>query len=106
MKEVNLTPEQQKLFKKLKKAYSDCEKAGVFFVNNYGSLEGYNSEYVEGYSDKENSHSLAYNQYINSFKIANEWTDDAHFLQLTEKGYLVAKANEQAYKKSIEGFDI
>lgn len=33
-----LTTEQKKAFNKLKKAYKECEKAGIYFVNCYGDL--------------------------------------------------------------------
>lgn len=33
-----LTPEQQRAFNRLKKAYKDCAKAGIYFANNYGDL--------------------------------------------------------------------
>lgn len=39
-----LTPEQQRAFNRLKKAYKDCEKAGIYFANNYGDLMAFNKK--------------------------------------------------------------
>ena len=33
----DLTPEQKKAFNRLKRAYNDCLKSGMYFINNYGS---------------------------------------------------------------------
>lgn len=39
-----LTAEQKKAFKKLEKAYKECEKAGIYFANNYGNLMAFNNQ--------------------------------------------------------------
>lgn len=88
-----LTPEQKNKFKKLKAAYKDCEKAGIRFVNMYGTLEAYDKSIVDGYGDssaynKSDSDVLSsYDCYCeNDFKIPTEWTDDEHLIKLTPKG--------------------
>ena len=87
-----LTPEQQKAFNKLKKAYKDCEKLGVYFVNIYGSLTAFDKKKVAGYGDKDLRPGGVYDIELlhgcpaESFKISNEWSDDCHVLGLTPKG--------------------
>lgn len=46
-----LTAEQKKAFKKLEKAYKECEKTGIYFANNYGNLMAFDSSLVAGYGD-------------------------------------------------------
>lgn len=89
----DLTEKQKGLLKKLKKAYSDCLKAKMLPVNIYGSLTFYNRQYVHNYGDNNSGFikdkSIELNgdsRTINSFKIPNEWSDDPHIIELTEKG--------------------
>lgn len=87
-----LTAEQKKAFNKLKKAYKECEKVGIYFVNNYGNLMAFDSNLVAGYGDDtispdgEYEVKLPYGCPANSIKVANEWADDTHTLGLTKKG--------------------
>jgi hypothetical protein len=91
-----LTLEQQRAFNRLKKAYKDCEKAGVFFVNRYGSLYAYNSELIDGYGDGA-MHANSDNEVAvfdvgnsgQSLKIVPEWCDDegSHYYGMTNKGF-------------------
>lgn len=87
-----LTAEQKKAFKKLEKAYKECEKAGIYFANNYGSLMAFDSSLVAGYGDNsfppggEYEVRLNYGCPADSIRIANEWADDTHTLGLTKKG--------------------
>ena len=90
----DLNPKQKEAFKRLQKAYKDCEKLKVLFVNNYGTLEAYDSKYIanyvgdnerKDYDDKyliETRGTPAFN-YINS---VDSWADDNHFIVMTEKG--------------------
>lgn len=89
----DLTPEQQKAFNRLKKAYSDCEKTGIYFFNNYGSLSAVDKNKICGYGDSKyyangvseiSNHEVG--EPVNSIKIANEWADDEHYYGLTEDG--------------------
>lgn len=89
----DLTPEQQRAFNRLKKAYADCEKAGILFINNYGSLQAVDKKLICGYSDSKVIHTGVAAVDIedageprNRFDIASEWTDDRHFYELTELG--------------------
>lgn len=88
-----LTAGQRTAFKRLKLAYKECEKAGIYFTNNYGSLTAWNSEYVNGYSDRvedvENGIEEPSNS--NSFNVANKWSDDTHYIGLTRLGILLIK---------------
>lgn len=87
-----LTAEQKKAFNKLKKAYKECEKAGIYFANNYGQLMAFDKNLVAGYGDPLSPPNgvykvkLIYGAPAESMKIANEWSDDTHVLGLTKKG--------------------
>lgn len=87
-----LTAEQKKAFNKLKKAYKECEKAGIFFANNYGYLMAFDKNLVSGYGDDSMPPDgvytvrLTYGSPAESIKVANEWADDIHVLGLTKKG--------------------
>lgn len=90
---ITLTPEQAKLFNKLKAAYKACEKAGIYFVNNYGRIEAYDGALVDDYMDSE---SLSVNgvdvfsaddlRTNYSFTSVDSFADDDHFIRLTPKG--------------------
>jgi hypothetical protein len=94
-----LNPEQEKQFKKLKAAYAACQKAGVYFVNNYGMLLAYDSNLVAAYTDKRSDDAFQADDVYtpNRFRIANEWADDTHYVRLTPQGL--------AYKKQQEDED-
>jgi hypothetical protein len=90
---ITLSPEQIKAFNKLKSAYKACEKAGILFVNNYGSLEAYNSELVAEYADDSTLNEDCEDVFpadevrtSYSFKSPDSWADDRHLIQLTDKG--------------------
>lgn len=84
----DLTPEQTRVFNKLKKAFDDCEKANIYFTNNYGFLQAYDKTLVRGISDRESDLEFPIEDTggARGIIIANEWSDDKHFLGLTKKG--------------------
>lgn len=90
----DLNPKQKAAFKALAKAYKTCEKAGILFVNIYGSLTAYDKKYIEEYAnnshldpDAEDTIELHGNcQTSNYFHIDSEWTDDNHIIKLTPAG--------------------
>ena len=96
-----LTPEQQRAFNRLKKAYKDCEKAGIYFANNYGDLMAFDNKLVAGYGDDsmlpdgEYTVKLSDGCPAHSIRIANEWADDTHVLGLTKKGMKLYLSNEE-----------
>ncbi len=82
---LKLSTKQQRAFNRLKKAYSDCEKEGIYFYNYYGHLSAVDSKLVRKYDDeKKDGIENSFNP--NSFNIASEWTDDQHYFHLTEEG--------------------
>lgn len=85
---LELTNEQKRIFKRLKKAYSDAKKSGIDFYNSYGTLYPYQTRYVERIDDDlEGCHIEVSNaSFADSLNIANEWSDDSHFIHLTEEG--------------------
>lgn len=96
-----LTAEQIKAFNKLKKAYKECEKAGIYFVNCYGELMAFDNKLVAGYGDDsmlpngEYTVKLSNGCPAHSMRIANEWADDTHVLGLTKKGMELYLSDEE-----------
>ena len=90
----DLNEKQKAAFKKLKSAYKACEKAGIYFVNNYAELQAYDSSIVAGYANEDTYDkndcdviSTRENIYVkNNMNIAHQWTDDEHLIKLTPKG--------------------
>lgn len=95
-----LTDEQKKAFKKLKKAYKECEKAGIYFANCYGCLMAFDKKLVAGYGDDSMPPDGEYTVKMHNgcpadyMQIANEWADDTHVLGLTKKGMKLYLSNE------------
>lgn len=94
MEIFDLTPDQKKAFNRLKKAYADCEKLGVYFINNYGALGAVDNKIICGYADSK-THAKGVSEISvydagevpATLKIAQEWTDDEHYYGLTELGH-------------------
>ena len=76
-----LTAEQKKAFNKLKKAYRECEKVGIYFANCYGDLMAFDNKLVAGYGDDS--------------MLPDEWADDTHVLGLTKKGMELYLSDEE-----------
>lgn len=96
---LELNPEQAKLFAKLKAAYKACEKAGIYFVNNYGTLQAYDKALVDEYAEDLNERDEDVLQAddattVHTFRIANEWCDDTHYIRLTKKGLKLKREQE------------
>jgi hypothetical protein len=96
-KALELTDAQQKAFNKFMKAYKECEKLNVLFVNNYGMIIGFDHKKVEKYTDPQTDN--IDNDYVfstyqhdvetikNSFTTSLcSWADDEHVIVLTEYG--------------------
>lgn len=87
-----LTPEQKKAFNKLKRAYKECEKKGIFFTNIYGTLSAFDGALVKDYGDYDLRPDGEYEIELCGFcpaegmGIPSEWADDSHILGLTKKG--------------------
>ena len=95
MSVTDLNKEQQRAFNRLKKAYNDCQKLGVHFVNRYSSLYAFDSKLICGFGDMS-FHAEGVSEISvldapggDSLKIANEWSDDDgwHYYGLTQKGH-------------------
>lgn len=96
-----LTAEQQKAFNKLKKAYKECQKTGIYFANCYGSLMAFDKKLVAGYGDCTMTPDGEYTVELHngcpadSMQIVNEWADDTHVLGLTKKGMKLYLSDEE-----------
>ena len=96
-----LTTEQKKAFNKLKKAYKECEKSGIYFANCYGDLMAFDKKLVAGYGDDSMPPDGEYTVKLHngcpaeSMRIANEWADDTHVLGLTKKGMKLYLSDEE-----------
>lgn len=99
---ITLNQEQAKAFKKLETAYNACKKAGILFVNVYGSLEAYDKALVDEYGDD-----LSLNEgeeYVfpaeelrsaYSFETPVSFADDRHMIRLTTKGMKALSKDEE-----------
>lgn len=76
-----LTPEQQKAFNQLKKAFKNCEGKGMFFYNNYGTLGVCDRSKIQAYSDTPSKYCDQRNcNNPNEIQLpCNEWCDDIHY---------------------------
>jgi hypothetical protein len=107
---TELTPEQKKAFGRLKRAYKDCEKLGVLFVNRYAHLYAYDKKRIKAYGDKTAGFPESETIPVMSasggdcLKIAPEWCDDdnCHLFHLTPRAMLFLK--QQALNDAFEGF--
>lgn len=77
-----LTKEQKKAFFRLKRAYVDCEKLGVLFYNNYGSLGALDSNKIDCYDDNDSGILDRGQNCINEFNIPISWADDSHYFHI------------------------
>lgn len=79
---TELSRRQLQKLKKLEKAYRDCENVGVYFVNNYGRLEAYDSHKVDSYDDSKREDGLSNWDHVAEWcmNLPGEWSDDQHFL--------------------------
>ena len=101
----DLNKEQQKAFNRLKRAYKDCEKLGVLFVNLYGDINAFNKDLIEdfggeGMNPSGNNVMLtdAYEKFhynANVVRSVDSYADDeiSHVLGLTDKGLEVYESD-------------
>lgn len=97
----DLSPAQKKAFEKLRNAYRDCKRKGIFFVNLYGTLYAVDKKLICDYGDKNFPPNAPYTvpnhegfESAESIRIPNEWSDDTHLVGLTEKGYKMLNEEE------------
>lgn len=99
---ITLTPEQAKLFNKLKNAYKACEKAGIKFVNVYGTIQAYDKALVDDFANKGAVMNPddddvfpaeeIYTPY--RFRSSDSFADDDHYIRLTPKGMKLLESEE------------
>lgn len=79
-----LTIEQKRAFNALKRAINKCEKSGMLFYNNYGTLGLCDKKRVKAYNDQPSEYKDG--DVLNPHEIilpCNEWADDDHFFHAT-----------------------
>lgn len=74
-----LNDKQRKAFLKLKSAYKECEKLGILFYNNYGTIGAVDSKKISEYNDKDSGILDTGQNYKNEFNSIDSWADDAHY---------------------------
>ncbi len=97
--DLDLTPDQQRAFNRLKRAVKDCKKLNVFFHSVLGELSAYNGEFVDAAFNESTARSdcqdmkesVAYSDHIeykNTVHIVAGFADDDNDqrFHLTEKG--------------------
>ncbi len=84
----SLTHKQQIAFNNLKKAFKQCEKSGLVFVNVNDRITVYNSAFVEGSTDNKTEGDIPNDMVnINRFNAPiNAWIDCDAYLKLTAEG--------------------
>ena len=81
MFELNKT--QKTAFDKLKKAFKECEKSGLFFYNNYGTLGVCDSQKIIEYNDTPSEYEDGIVNNPNEIKLpCYEWSDDRHYFHV------------------------
>jgi hypothetical protein len=91
-----LTPEQQKAFNKFKKAYDECSKRGIIFVNVNETMMAFDSELVESSTDISEENTIPIEEVFtdNFIRVPSAWVDTHPSLILTDKGMEVLKEEE------------
>lgn len=95
-----LTPQQERAFSRLKKAFADCSKCGITFVNHNNNIDAFNSKYVSGASDVHRDGDVSLDVFsINSFVAdIGQWVDVDVYLKLTEEGKkIINSINEESF---------
>lgn len=90
----DLNEKQQKLFDELKTLYKKCEKSGIFFVNNYGCLYGYDKAMIKGYSEAmefPEDETIVDSENGCCINSTDSYADGTHYIHLTKKGIKRAK---------------
>jgi hypothetical protein len=80
-----LTERQRRAFLKLKRAYEECKKAGVYFYDNYGELSAVDSDKIECYNDNSENGILDNGGNPNTFNIPVSWADDPHYFHINKE---------------------
>jgi hypothetical protein len=87
---IDLTPNQEKAWKSLKRAFTKCAKENIYLYQVLDSLSGLNGNNIskilekaevedsKGWNDERNLQNLAYE----SVKTTDAWADDTHFVIL------------------------
>jgi len=86
---TDLTKQQKKAFESLKKAFSDCNKANICFVNTLNTIVAYNGDMVCGSTDDRNEGTINESRVdtLNRFSAdIDQWVDCAVYLKLTPRG--------------------
>ena len=87
---TDLTKKQQKAFLSLRKAFIDCNRAGLTFTNHLNKIIVYDSKYVSGSTDDRFDGDINEDQVIDDMNVIDanidQWVDCTVYLKLTEKG--------------------
>ena len=91
---IDLTLEQEKAFKSLRRAIKKCEKANIYFyqcLEHLGALNGDNVKCVEADSDSEHMYKTSDSpdclqfKYYPTVTTACSFADDNHFIRLIDE---------------------
>ena len=85
MTELTLTKEQKSAISSLKRAFTKCKKANVYFHNCYGTLIAYDGNIVERVDDDKDNIPCHDGKFLTLPYDLDSWADDRHYVHLKEE---------------------
>lgn len=82
-----LTPEQEKAFKSLERAYKKCKKVGIEFYTVLESITALNGKHLIRVHDEPDKGDINTDDLINPWLYDpgfSGWADDAHFVEVDD----------------------
>jgi len=79
---IELTPEQEKAFNSLKRAYAKCVKEGIYFHQILDYLSPFNGNNIDTINDTGDDNGIYNIQWLNypTLHTVCGWADDNHFV--------------------------
>ena len=85
MQELTLTKEQKSAIASLKRAFTKCKKANIYFHNCYGNLIAYDGNIVERVDDDIDELPCHEGKSLTLPYSLESWADDPHYVHRWEK---------------------
>jgi hypothetical protein len=80
----DLTEEQLKCFKELKRAYSKCVKSGIYFHQVLDTIHAFNGENVKEIDDNSDNGYCTQTIYVPFIHTVCSWADDNHYVHFKD----------------------
>lgn len=85
MTELTLTKEQKSAISSLKRAFTKCKKANIYFHNCYGRLIAYDGNIVDIVDDDIDNLPCYEGESLTLPYRLDSWADDNHYVHLKEE---------------------